>query len=64
MSAIPVREELVPLLSDVAARSADFEHQRHISDDIITRFKQVGFTGRWCRSATAATNAPRRSFAS
>jgi len=42
MSAIHVREELVPLLSDVATRSGDFEHQRHISDDIITRFKQVG----------------------
>ena len=36
MSAIHVREELVPLLSDVATRSGDFEHQRHISDDIIT----------------------------
>lgn len=42
MSAVHVREELVPLLNDVAARSADFEQQRHISDDIITRFKQVG----------------------
>ncbi|WP_285129362.1 acyl-CoA dehydrogenase family protein [Leclercia adecarboxylata] len=42
MSAIHVREELVPLLNDVAARSADFEQQRHISDDIIARFKQVG----------------------
>ena len=42
MSAVHVRETLVPLLSEVATRSADFEHQRHISDDIITRFKQVG----------------------
>lgn len=42
MSAVHVREELVPLLNDVAARSADFEQQRHISDDIIARFKQVG----------------------
>ena len=42
MSAVHVREELVPLLKDVAARSADFEQQRHISDDIIARFKQVG----------------------
>lgn len=42
MSAVPIREELVPLLSDVATRSADFEHQRHISDDVIVRFKQVG----------------------
>ncbi|MCU6669060.1 flavin-dependent monooxygenase [Enterobacteriaceae bacterium H4N4] len=42
MSAVHVREELVPLLNDVAARSEDFEQQRHISDDIITRFKQVG----------------------
>lgn len=42
MSAIQVREELVPLLSDVAARSHEFEHQRHISDDIITRFRQAG----------------------
>ncbi len=42
MSAVHVREELVPLLKDVAARSADFEQQRHISDDIIARFKQIG----------------------
>jgi alkylation response protein AidB-like acyl-CoA dehydrogenase len=42
MSAVHVREELVPLLSDVATRSADFEHQRHISADVIARFQQVG----------------------
>lgn len=42
MSAVPVREELVPLLSDIAARSHEFEHQRHISDDVIARFKQAG----------------------
>ncbi|WP_312344588.1 acyl-CoA dehydrogenase family protein, partial [Leclercia sp.] len=42
MSAVHVREELVPLLNEVATRSADFEQQRHISDDIIARFKQVG----------------------
>jgi alkylation response protein AidB-like acyl-CoA dehydrogenase len=42
MSAVHVREELVPLLSDVANRSHEFEHQRHISDDVIARFKQVG----------------------
>lgn len=42
MSAVHVREELVPLLNEVANRSADFEHQRFISDDIISRFKQVG----------------------
>ena len=42
MSAVHVREELVPLLKDVAARSADFEQQRHISADIIARFKQIG----------------------
>ena len=42
MSAIQVRESLVPLLSEVSARSTDFEHQRHISDDIITGFKQAG----------------------
>ncbi|MHA0862715.1 acyl-CoA dehydrogenase family protein [Enterobacter wuhouensis] len=42
MSAVHVREELVPLLGDVATRSHEFEHQRHISDDVISRFKQVG----------------------
>ena len=42
MSAVHVREALEPLLSEVATRSQDFEHQRHISDDIISRFKQVG----------------------
>ncbi|HKN04480.1 MAG TPA: acyl-CoA dehydrogenase family protein [Buttiauxella sp.] len=42
MSVVNVREELVPLLSEVTTRSVDFEHQRHISEDIITRFKQVG----------------------
>ena len=42
MSAVPTREALDPLLSEVAARSEDFEHQRHISDDIISRFQQVG----------------------
>lgn len=42
MSAAHVHETLAPLLSEVASRSADFEHQRHISDDIIARFKQVG----------------------
>jgi alkylation response protein AidB-like acyl-CoA dehydrogenase len=42
MSAVHVREELVPLLKEVATRSADFEHQRFISDDIISRFKQAG----------------------
>jgi hypothetical protein len=42
MSAVQVREELVSLLSDVAARSPDFEHQRHISDDVIARFREVG----------------------
>ncbi|HED3854069.1 acyl-CoA dehydrogenase family protein [Enterobacter soli] len=42
MPAVQVREELVSLLSDVAARSPDFEHQRHISDDVIARFREVG----------------------
>ncbi|WEJ85228.1 MAG: acyl-CoA dehydrogenase family protein [Kluyvera intermedia] len=42
MSAVPTREALDTLLSEVAARSEDFEHQRHISDDIISRFQQVG----------------------
>lgn len=42
MSAVHVREELVPLLGEIANRSADFEHQRFIADDIIARFKQVG----------------------
>ncbi|WP_421550268.1 acyl-CoA dehydrogenase family protein [Kluyvera intermedia] len=42
MSAVRTREALDPLLSEVAARSEDFEHQRHISDDIISRFQQVG----------------------
>lgn len=42
MSVVHVREELVPLLTEVTARSADFERQRHVSDDIISRFKQVG----------------------
>jgi len=42
MSAVHVREALQPLLSEVANRSQDFEHQRHISDDIISRFQQVG----------------------
>ncbi|WP_431222811.1 acyl-CoA dehydrogenase family protein [Serratia sp. L9] len=42
MSALHIREDIAPLLGDIAARSVDFEHQRHISDDIIARFKQIG----------------------
>ncbi|MFZ4831739.1 acyl-CoA dehydrogenase family protein [Rouxiella sp. Mn2063] len=30
------------LLADIAVRSAEFEQQRYISDDIISRFKQIG----------------------
>jgi len=37
-----VDNNLAPLLADIAARSADFEHQRYISNDIISRFKQIG----------------------
>jgi hypothetical protein len=53
MSAVQVREELVSLLSDVAARSPDFEHQRHISDDVIARFRKWAYTAHWCRKCTA-----------
>jgi len=35
-------KNLAPLLANISARSADFERQRHISDDIISRFKQIG----------------------
>jgi len=37
-----VDKNLGPLLADISARSADFERQRHISNDIISRFKQIG----------------------
>ena len=42
MSAINAREALLPLLNEIAARSREFEQQRHIADDIIARFKQTG----------------------
>lgn len=42
MSAINAREALLPLLNEIAARSREFEQQRHIDDDIIARFKQTG----------------------
>ena len=64
MSAVHVREELVPLLKDVAARSADFEQQRHISDDIIARFKQIGVYRALVPKSLGARSAPRHSSAS
>lgn len=42
MPTINIREDIAPLLGEIAARSGDFEHQRHISADIIARFKQIG----------------------
>ena len=42
MTAVNIPESLAPLLADIAARSGEFEQQRHISDDIIARFKQAG----------------------
>lgn len=58
MSAVHVREELVPLLNEVATRSADFEQQRHISDDIIARFKQIGVYRALVPKFTAARSVP------
>ncbi|KFK96203.1 MULTISPECIES: acyl-CoA dehydrogenase family protein [unclassified Serratia (in: enterobacteria)] len=42
MSALHIREDIAPLLGDITARSGDFEQQRHIPEDIVQRFKQIG----------------------
>ncbi|WP_337263825.1 MULTISPECIES: acyl-CoA dehydrogenase family protein [unclassified Serratia (in: enterobacteria)] len=42
MSALHIREDIAPLLTEITARSGDFEQQRHISADIVQRFKQIG----------------------
>ena len=38
----PVSGAMESLLTDIRARRREFERQRHISHDIVERFKQVG----------------------
>lgn len=42
MTDVNVPEPLAALLKEIASRSAEFEQQRHISDDVIARFQQAG----------------------
>lgn len=56
--------EFAELLADIKKRSEEFEQQKYIPADIISRFKRSVFIARLCQNATAAMKYHLRSFVS
>ena len=44
------------LLADIRFRREEFMAQRHTSQDIVDRLKDLGVTAPWLRTNSAATN--------